>query len=143
MIKKRLVSPLIFLFVFSFYIHSADKVSDIDYIIDSGDYSDLFKASLKNQFVLGPNFNKYDYVFTYSCGGGAICGNIFSSSEHALIDFPTEFLIDSQEGDFNIDYSIDVNEICFTGKSACDSTFYDYDCYKFGSGKLIKITENQ
>ena len=31
--------------------------------------------------------------------------------------FPTEFLIDSPEGDFIIDYSIDVNQICFTGKS--------------------------
>lgn len=143
MIKKRLVLLLIFLFTFSLYINSADKVSDIDHIIDSEDYGDIFKTSLKNQFLLGPNFNKHDYVFTYSCGGGAFCGNIFSSNEHALIDFPTEFLIDSQEGDFNIDYSVDVNKICFTGKSAYDSTFYDYDCYKFSSGKLIKITGNQ
>lgn len=98
---------------------------------------------LKNQFLLGPNFNKHDYVFTFSCGGGAICGSIFSPNQQALIDFPTEFLIDSPEGDFIIDYSIDVNQICFTGKSAYDSIFYNHDCYKFSSGKLIKVAEGQ
>ena len=143
MIKKRLVSPLVFLFVFSFYIYSADKVSEIDGIMGSEDYSDILKTSLHNQYLLGPNFNKHDYVFTYSCGGGTICGSIFSPNEQALIDFPTEFLIDSPEGDFNIDYSIDVNQICFTGKSAYDSTFYNYDCYKSSSGKLIKVAEGQ
>ncbi len=93
--------------------------------------------------ALGPNFNKHDYVFTYSCGGGAICGNIMSSPDNVLTDFPSEFLVDSQEGEFSMDYDVNSNKICFTGKSAFDSEFYNHECYKFLSGKLIKVVVAQ
>lgn len=143
MIKKYVLLLVILLVNLTPYAKAVTIGDDTCDFINNEDYSDVFKTSFKNQYHLGPNFNKHDYVFTYSCGGGAICGNIMSSPDNVLTDFPSEFLVDSQEGEFSMDYDVNSNKICFTGKSAFDSEFYNHECYKFLSGKLIKVVVAQ
>ena len=136
-IKKFVMILVSFLLVFSFYVMSENGASEIKKLINNESFGDSFRISLKRQYELGSNFNYNDYVFIYSCGGGAICGNVFDSKEKIVIDFPSEFLIDSQDGDFNLDYNLGSNKICFTGKSAFNGEFYDDKCYELVSGSLI------
>lgn len=136
-IKNFAMVLVSFLLVFSFYVMPENNANEIKKIINDSSFSDAYKISLKRQYELGSNFNHKDYVFTYSCGSGAICGNIFDSTKKIVVDFPSEFLIDSPGGDFNLDYKGDSNKICFTGRSAFNSKFYDNKCYELVSNGLL------
>ncbi|TDM54308.1 hypothetical protein [Aliivibrio fischeri] len=130
-------------------INSAQKQLDIacndeiSTILADDSWAETFKTSLKNRYELGPNFNGVDYVFTYSCGGGAVCGNIFDSGKQHLIDFPTEFLIDSSLMEFDVSYNNKSNQICFSGESAYDKKIFDNQCYKSELGVLVELESDK
>lgn len=123
--------------LFSHITHACND--EISTILADDSWAETFKTSLKERYESGPNFNKLDYVFTYSCGGGAVCGSIFDSENQHLIDFPTEFLIDSSLMGFNVSYNKKSNQICFSGESAYDKKIFDHQCYKSESGMLVEL----
>jgi hypothetical protein len=116
---------------------------EISRILADNSWAESFKISLKERYESGPNFNEIDYVFTYSCGGGAVCGSIFDSEKQHLIDFPTEFLVDSSLIRFDVSYNKESNQICFSGESAYDKTIFDDQCYKSALGVLVKLVSDK
>ncbi|WP_047043429.1 hypothetical protein [Vibrio mexicanus] len=115
-------------------------LANIDELIAREGVAEVFIESLQHQYAIGPNFNHTEYVFSYPCGGGAICGAIYSKESTQLIHFPTEFQIDSEMIAYETSYSLGSNEICFSGQSAYDSTVYDNVCFALQDGVLKRIT---
>jgi len=131
------------IFIVVLFSNVTNAYDDISKVLSDDSWDKTFKASLKERYELGPNFNHHDYVFTYSCGGGAICGNIYDSGKQLFIDFPTAFLIDSSSIDFNVSFNEESNQICFSGKDAYETKIVDNQCYKLESGALIELLPNK
>ncbi|EGS7960669.1 hypothetical protein ACUULL_001934 [Vibrio cholerae] len=108
-------------------------------IINSEEYSESFKDSFNEVYAIGPNFNIVDYIFTYGCGGGAICANIYDSKSGLFVDFPDNYIADSEYSDFSLDFNRSSAKLCINGQSAYDSKIYDDVCYEYKNRELLEI----
>ncbi|WP_100752742.1 hypothetical protein [Vibrio salilacus] len=106
--------------------------------IESQGFTPEFIRVFQEVYSKGPNFNADDYVLTYPCGGGAICGSIFDSSREEFISFPDDFIGASEVEKFRIKFNNSSNYICFWGESAYTSKLYKNVCY-FYDGKALNV----
>ncbi|WP_027694941.1 hypothetical protein [Vibrio litoralis] len=107
--------------------------------LDDNSYSVEFKRNFLEVKKLGPNFNHEDYIFSYPCGGGAICSSIYSSEGSLFIDFPDNYIGASESHPFHIKFELDSDVFCVWGKSAYDLTIYNNSCYQLKGVKLGEI----
>lgn len=112
------------------------KSSGPDISNQSGTFVDSYKAILQH----GENFNNTMYIFDYSCGGGAICANIYDPKLNTFIDFPDSYILEHEDKEIQLSYSLNSRKICITGYSAYDLSFYDNKCYLYSDGNLLETT---
>ncbi|WCP69739.1 hypothetical protein LYZ37_17140 [Vibrio tubiashii] len=93
-----------------------------------------FERTFREVYAKGPNFNSEDFVLTYPCGGGAICGSIYDSSRSEFVAFPDDFIGASEVEKFKLKFSGSSNQICFWGQSAYTSQLYNNTCYDYENG---------
>lgn len=96
-----------------------------------------FMSAFKKTYAKGPNFNTNDFVLSYPCGGGAICGSIFDSSREEVISFPDDYIGASDVEKFAVKFSKASNHICFWGESAYTNDVYKNACYIYDGQVLI------
>lgn len=111
-------------------------------VLDDGNYSSEFKESLLEAQKLGPNFNHNDYILNYPCGSGAVCSSIYSSEDSLFIDFPDNYIGESERNPFHIKFELDSNVFCIWGESAYDLTVYNNSCYQLEGVNLKEMVNN-
>ncbi|QTG90122.1 hypothetical protein JTI73_17190, partial [Vibrio furnissii] len=126
------------MFIYSGFLFSSVACADINHVLKEQDYSESFKESFYQAYNIGPNFNGDDYIFSYGCGGGAICANIYDSQKEKFVDFPDGYLIDSEKIEFELKFSKESSKLCISGESAYDATIYSNVCYLYNDGQLTK-----
>ncbi|WP_206752444.1 hypothetical protein [Vibrio furnissii] len=125
-------------FIYSGFLFSSVACADINHVLNGKDYSESFKESFYQAYNIGPNFNGDDYIFSYGCGGGAICANIYDSQKEKFVDFPDGYLIDSEKIEFELKFSKESSKLCISGESAYDATIYSNVCYVYNDGQLTQ-----
>ncbi len=109
--------------------HSVETKVDTDSIFNGESYSTGFKQAFISIYDKKPNFNVEDYLFTYSCGGGAVSGSIFDSSFNEFISLPDDFIGASDTQEFKLKFDSLANEVCIWGQSAYSSELYKGRCF--------------
>jgi hypothetical protein len=104
---------------------------------DISGYSKTFVESYNLAIKSGVNYNKNMYIFEYSCGGGAVCANIYDPHGNIFIDFPDNYLLENEDKEVEIKFSLLNNIICISGYSAYDLTYYDDTCYEYNENTSI------
>ncbi|EPD4375275.1 hypothetical protein ACSADO_000663 [Vibrio fluvialis] len=125
-------------FIYSGFLFSSVACADISHVLSGQDYSESFKESFYQVYNTGSNFNGDDYIFSYGCGGGAICANIYDSQKENFVNFPDNYLIDSEKVEFELKFSKESSKLCISGESAYGSTIYSNVCYLYNDGQLTK-----
>ncbi|MDE1231332.1 hypothetical protein [Vibrio aestuarianus] len=125
-------------FIYSVFLFSSVACANINSILEGQGYSEVFKDSFYQVYELGPNFNTDDYVFSYACGGGAICANIYDSQSKLFIDLPDNYIVDSEQEDFSLSFSKESSKLCISGESAYYSIIYNDVCYTYTAGELVR-----
>ena len=85
----------------------------------------------------GINFDRNKLIFTYYCGGGAICGGIYIPDSVYIVNLPDNYKIDDERKEFSLSYSKDSNKVCVSGVSAYDDSVYNNKCYVLKSNSLL------
>lgn len=118
---------------------SGNVSASISDIIENEEFSDDFKQAFMRVYEKGPNFNADDFVITYPCGGGAMCGSIFDSSSKRFISLPDDFIGASERQEFNAKYNVTSNRLCIWGESAYTLNVYKNVCYEYDGNALQPI----
>ncbi|MCW8335348.1 hypothetical protein [Vibrio paucivorans] len=103
-------------------------------------YADKFRDSFSESYRTGPNFDHENYLFTYSCGGGAICGSVYDVSFSDFVELPDNYIGASEVEEFHASYNINSNRLCISGQSAITLEVYQSECYRYQD--LEWISEN-
>ncbi len=122
------------LFVFSLRSYS---LPDISVILDDNEYSEVFKYSLKNVLKFPANYYNDKYMFSYSCGGGAMCFSVYEPVDSKVFNFSDAFIVD----DFVLIYSKQDKEFYVSGESGYDDTIYDKACYFVSKSEIRRCEE--
>ncbi|WP_299490277.1 hypothetical protein [uncultured Shewanella sp.] len=109
--------------------HSGEVKLDVDSILNKEHYSSVFKQAFINIYDQKPNFNTEDYLFTYSCGGGAVCGSVFDPSFNDFISLPDDFIGASDVQAFKVEFNALSNKVCIWGQSAYNAELYNGKCF--------------
>ena len=105
--------------------------------ISLNEYAPSFQKAFGAIHHKKPNFNSEDYLFTYPCGGGAVCGSIFDSSLNRFVSLPDDFIGASEVEEFNLKFTSFTNEICIWGQSAYNSKIYNGQCFMYKNGEVL------
>ncbi|EGR0196067.1 hypothetical protein FRN31_04095 [Vibrio alginolyticus] len=125
---------LVLIFIISFFVQSSEtmNVDTNNEKIDS-----TVENIIKEGLATGFNFDLNKLVFTYNCGGGAICGGVYLPEVGIVVNFPDNYIVDGQK-EFEVKNSIKSEQLCISGVSAYDKTIYKNQCYILDGNELIK-----
>lgn len=126
------------LMVFSNILH-AETINEKYADLDISNFSDSFVRSYNSIVKNGYNFNKNMYILEYSCGGGAVCLNIYDPTIKKIIDFPDNYILLRDNKKFKAKYSLSSNTIYISGYSAYDLKYYNNVGYEYINGELKDI----
>lgn len=139
MLKGTQLSILTFiLLVLSGYLTNSASAS-INDILKNEEFTDDFKQTFLKVYEKGPNFNSEDFVLTYPCGGGAVCGSIFDSSSNRFVSFPDDFIGASEKQEFDAKFNVSSNQLCISGESAYTLEVYKNACYEYDWAALHPV----
>jgi len=113
--------------------------ASINDILKNDEFSDDFKQTFLTVYEKGPNFNSEDFVVTYPCGGGAVCGSIFDSSSNRFVSFPDDFIGASEKQEFDTKFNVSSNQLCISGESAYTLEVYKNACYEYDGTTLNPV----
>ncbi|OBU43476.1 hypothetical protein [Photobacterium damselae] len=101
-------------------------------------YPDKIINLVNAQIKKGVNFSFNNYVITYSCGGGAICGGVYNPKTKEFVQFPDDYQIDN----FKVTFSKNSSEIYFNGSSAIDNKKYKDKCFLFDEHVFLECEKD-
>lgn len=113
--------------------------ASINDILKNDEFSNDFKQTFLKVYEKGPNFNSEDFVVTYPCGGGAVCGSIFDSSSNRFVSFPDDFIGASEKQEFGTKFNVSSNQLCISGESAYTLEVYKNACYEYDGVALHPV----
>ncbi|ARV74341.1 hypothetical protein [Vibrio campbellii] len=125
---------LVLSFIISFFAQSRETM---DVNTHNERIDPIVENAIKEGLATGFNFDSNKLVFTYSCGGGAICGGVYLPEVGIVVNFPDNYIVDEQR-EFEVKNSIKSEKLCISGVSAYDKTIYENQCYILDENELIK-----
>lgn len=102
-------------------------------------YSDYIIKNVEEAANGGSNFDSDKSLFTYWCGGGAICLSVYIPNESKVITLPDAYVADDSGLDFKVEHNIESNKICVSGTSAYNGGDYTDYCYRLVNGVMEKV----
>ncbi|WP_368884454.1 hypothetical protein [Providencia vermicola] len=105
-------------------------------LVEPSSGNDLLDSIRSKESFLPANFSGHYRIYTFGCGGGALCGEVLDISSGLVVAMlPDEYLVTNHIDDLKIEFNVNSSLMYIEGNLANDNKKIK-SYYSFSNGKF-------